>query len=30
MKYRQGEYAHKGDYHRSLDQDWPYLPVYLE
>jgi 2-polyprenyl-3-methyl-5-hydroxy-6-metoxy-1,4-benzoquinol methylase len=25
-----GEYADKGDYHRILDQNWRYLPVYLE
>ncbi|MBS1250434.1 MAG: putative S-adenosylmethionine-dependent methyltransferase [Chloroflexi bacterium] len=30
MRFREGEYAHKGDYHRSLDPSWPYLPVYLE
>lgn len=24
-----GEYAEKGDYHIDLDQNWPYLPVYL-
>lgn len=30
MKFREGEYANKGDYHRTLDSSWPYLPVYLE
>lgn len=26
---RQGEYAARGDYHRTLDPDWDYLPTYL-
>jgi SAM-dependent methyltransferase len=26
---RQGEYAARGDYHRTLDRDWDYLPTYL-
>lgn len=30
MKKRYGEYAHRGDYHIHPEQDWPYLPVYLE
>ena len=25
-----GEYKTKGDYHKRLDKDWKYLPVYLE
>lgn len=24
-----GEYESKGEYHKKLDKDWPYLPVYL-
>ena len=27
---RTGEYAQRGDYHITLEKDWPYLPVYLE
>ncbi|OGY89473.1 MAG: hypothetical protein A2927_01925 [Candidatus Komeilibacteria bacterium RIFCSPLOWO2_01_FULL_45_10] len=27
---RAGEYVSKGDYHRVLCKNWPYLPVYLE
>jgi SAM-dependent methyltransferase len=30
MKKRFGEYAQRGDYHVTLEKDWPYLPVYLE
>ena len=30
MKKRYGEYAQRGDYHVTLEKDWPYLPVYLE
>ncbi|NWG33897.1 MAG: class I SAM-dependent methyltransferase [Chloroflexi bacterium] len=30
MENRSGEYARRGDYHVRLEQDWPYLPVYLE
>ena len=26
---RQGEYAARGDYHRTPDRDWDYLPTYL-
>jgi SAM-dependent methyltransferase len=26
---REGEYAERGDYHRTLDPDWDYLPTYL-
>jgi len=29
MKYWTGEYAAKGEYHKTLDPHWPYLPVYL-
>lgn len=25
-----GEYKTKGEYHRKLDKNWKYLPVYLE
>lgn len=27
---RFAEYLARGDYHRELDENWPYLPVYLE
>ena len=27
---RSAEYLARGDYHRELDESWPYLPVYLE
>lgn len=30
MEKRSGEYAQRGDYHITLEKDWPYLPVYLE
>lgn len=30
MENRSGEYARRGDYHVTLEKDWPYLPVYLE
>lgn len=30
MNKRSGEYEIKGDYHKDLDPNWPYLPVYLE
>jgi len=30
MKNRSGEYAERGDYHVTLEKDWPYLPVYIE
>ena len=30
MKYWTGEYATKGEYHKTLDPHWPYLAVYLE
>jgi 2-polyprenyl-3-methyl-5-hydroxy-6-metoxy-1,4-benzoquinol methylase len=30
MKKPSGEYAQRGDYHLSLEKDWPYLPIYLE
>lgn len=30
MENRSGEYAQRGDYHVTLEKDWPYLPVYLE
>jgi 2-polyprenyl-3-methyl-5-hydroxy-6-metoxy-1,4-benzoquinol methylase len=30
MKHWTGEYAAKGEYHKTLDPFWPYLPVYLE
>jgi SAM-dependent methyltransferase len=30
MKAPSGEYASKGNYHLDLDEDWPYLSVYLE
>jgi len=30
MRNRSGEYAQRGDYHITLEKDWPYLPVYLE
>ena len=26
---RRGEYAERGDYHRTLDPDWEYYPTYL-
>src|SRR5919106_3604326 len=26
---RRGEYAARGDYHRTLDPDWDYYPTYL-
>lgn len=29
MEIRAGEYAVKGDYHKKLDKNWPYYPVYL-
>jgi len=25
-----GEYSKKGDYHKKLDKNWPYFPVYVE
>jgi SAM-dependent methyltransferase len=30
MKNWTGEYAVKGEYHKTLDPYWPYLPVYLQ
>lgn len=30
MPQKLGEYDERGDYHRRLDPNWPYLPVYLE
>ena len=27
---RYGEYTARGDYHRKLDKDWMYFPVYVE
>lgn len=29
QRVRRGEYAARGDYHRSLDPDWNYYPTYL-
>jgi len=29
MKIREGEYAERGDYHKKLDKNWPYYPIYL-
>jgi len=29
MKMRSGEYHERGDYHKELDKNWPYYPVYL-
>ncbi len=29
MKKRSGEYLLKGDYHREIDRNWRYYPVYL-
>ena len=29
QRIRRGEYAARGDYHRSLDPDWDYYPTYL-
>ena len=29
MPSRTGEYAVKGDYHRKLNKNWKYLPIYL-
>jgi SAM-dependent methyltransferase len=29
MEYRVNEYAKRGDYHKSLDVNWPYYPIYL-
>lgn len=27
---KNGEYLEKGDYHKNLDKNWPFYPVYLE
>jgi SAM-dependent methyltransferase len=29
MEYRANEYTKRGDYHKSLDVNWPYYPIYL-
>lgn len=30
MISREGEYYQKGDYHKELDKNWPFYPVYIE
>lgn len=29
-KIREGEYSRKGDYHKELDKNWPFYPIYVE
>lgn len=29
MEYRANEYAKRGDYHKELDKNWPYYPIYI-
>lgn len=30
MSGKSGEYIQKGDYHKNLDKNWPFYPVYIE
>lgn len=30
MSGKSGEYIQKGDYHKNLDKNWPFYPIYVE